>query len=488
MSGGKCKFETWEEVIVGFFEQKVQNIKSGHKCKLFSAREYIGKKEKEIETEKDEKKLQRAIKAKEKKEKEYDQLRKDAPSTEIRQWIDETSNKKINIGKRIVKATHVLKFTHGSSESEGLLLSTKENDLFLSTSSLKKDMTIDLAHNNGSLITISRFLSLSLRGKQIIDLILSDDICFLKPFSKNKSQLAYWQNGFGKLVEKREIKTADKAKQIYFPVSPLASAVDTRYHIIIPLFPSSLTDEINSIVTTLKYGDEQKQLNKVRKEKSPKFRKGLSEEFANLGVLLFGGKHPKNISMLNADRGGKSYLFQTQPPTWYSQLKPPIIKMSFFDVVLPYRVKEIVDFLREFLLRFQRIDLSIRDPKKKKWIDGWVDQIVDEVIIYAVSIQNLPAGWSDIENIRLKPAHQYFLDPYRDDEEFQKARKAVDWQSVICADFSKWLNGRLTGKEKQFTPQPEHTRIWTKRMEKELREHVQAIDWDIKYQNREKQV
>ena len=137
------------------------------------------------------------------------------------------------------------------------------------------------------------------------------------------------------------------------------------------------------------------------------------------------------------------------------------------------------------MIRFEKIGLSTRDPKKKKWIDGWVSNIIDEVLLYAASIQNLPSGWSNTENIKLKQEHQYFLDPYRDDEPFQKARQSTDWQAVICRDFANWLNKKLTGKDKKFTPQREHTGIWKDIMKEELREHMQLIDVDIKFQNRE---
>jgi CRISPR-associated protein Csy1 len=107
---------------------------------------------------------------------------------------------------------------------------------------------------------------------------------------------------------------------------------------------------------------------------------------------------------------------------------------------------------------------------------------------YTFSIQNLSPGWSNTQNIRLKREHQYFLDPYRDDEFFQKGRQSKDWQAVICNDFANWLNGELRGKDKKFTPQQEHTRMWKYIMEKELREHTQVIDTDIKFQNREQRV
>ena len=327
----KKDLETWESVIVDFFEHKVQNIKTGQKCKLFAAREYIEKKEEEIATEKDKKKLQRAIKAKEKKQKEYETLKKNAPSTEIRQWINYTSKRNIAIGKRIIKASHVLKFTHSSSEPEGILVNEKSDDLLLSTASLKKNLTIDLAHNNGNLITISRFLALFLKDDQIVDLIFNDDFCFLKPFASDDSQLKKWQEGFANLVEKRNIRTADKAKQLYFPITSDNVIEDNCYHLIVPLFSSSLSNEIYSIVSSLKYGIEQREIAKARKEETPKFRSGVSKKFPNLGELQFGGEHPKNVSMLNADRSGKSFLISTQPPSWENTHNPPIAKFSFFD-------------------------------------------------------------------------------------------------------------------------------------------------------------
>jgi CRISPR-associated protein Csy1 len=73
-------------------------------------------------------------------------------------------------------------------------------------------------------------------------------------------------------------------------------------------------------------------------------------------------------------------------------------------------------------------------------------------------------------------AHQYFLDPYRDDKTFQSARKASNWQAVVCQDFAHWLNQKLIGKEKNFTPQPFHTRIWIELLEQPLREHNTMIE------------
>ncbi|OQK16924.1 hypothetical protein AU255_03210 [Methyloprofundus sedimenti] len=488
MSEEARKLESWESVIVDFFEKKIAQ------SKLYKVREYIEKKDKDINSEKDIKKVEKLIKAKEDKQNELNELRIDAPSTEIRLWIDKASQTKIAKGKRIIKATHVLRFSHSSSLSDGFMLEEKSNDMILTTSSLKKTLTYDLAHNNGALITVSRFLALKLSEKLIIDLIIDGDYSFLNPFAENQEQLEKWSNGFDKIVEEREIKTADKAKQIYFPLikgDEQVSIDNINYHLITPLFSSSLTEEFFTIVSNLKFGKEQENIRKqlkVSNENSPKYHHKAYIDFPSLGIQKFGGAQPQNVSMLNKNRSGKSYLFSSQPSTWQSQLKPPIYKASFFDNFSTSHINEDINYLRDFLLRFERIDLSIKDPKRYAHLVRWVNSIIDEVLFYTASIQKLPPDWSATDKIKLKPEHQYFLDPYRAEKEFQNQRLSTDWQTIVCNDFARWLNNKLIGQEKKFTPQSGHTRLWKKLFEEPLREDVEAIKTEIKYNQQEKKV
>jgi len=480
------RLETWNDVIVDFFENRVAQ------SKLYKARDYISKKDKEIESEKDPKKLERVKKAKETKQQELGQLRKDAPSTEIRQWMNLTSQKSIAEGKRIIKATHVLKFSHGSSISDGFLADEKSNDTMLTTASFKKELTNDLAHNNGALITISRFLALKLSEKLIIDLILEGDFEFMNPFYKDQAQRDVWKGSFRNLVEQREIKTADKAKQIYFPLihSVSQAAVNNfNYHLIVPLFPSSIAEEIHATITDLKYGKDQKEVrackNSDSTKKSPKFHWKPCIDFPNLGIQTFGGAQPQNISMLNKNRGGQCYLFSSQPPTWQTRLKPPIYRKSLFDDFYNSVITTELNYLREFLLRFKQLDLSIKDPKRMRHLERWVTNIIDEFLFYVVSMQGLPSGWSDIKEAKLREEHQYLLDPYRMDKAFQSARRAKDWETVVCEDFARWLNRKLSGKDKPFTPQKEHTRLWRKLLETPLRELMEPIEIELKQRTRD---
>ena len=491
MSG---EFKTWEEVIVDFFETKIDNIQSGQKCELYKARKFVNDKNKVIKEEKSEEKLTQLIKSRDEKIKVLVSLRRSSPSTEISQWLDLNSIK----SGRIIKTTHVLKFSHSSSSAEGILLTQKSNDQQLTTSSLKKGYTYDMAHNNGALISVSRFLALRLSGKLIIDCIINNEFEFLKPFSKDKDRFKKWRQGFSDLVEERDIKTTDKAKQLFFP---LANKVlldakgepdKNNYHLISPLFPSSLAEEIYSVHADITYGESQASIKKQRNSKnsgnipSPKYHSKFHVELPNVAVQKFGGDYPRNVSMLNANRGGRCYLFSTQPPTWQSQLKPPADKKSLFHGGFnSAMIRDDIDYLRWYLLRFENFGLSVKSPERFKKIKESVENIIDVALLpYIANIQNLPAGWTNSENIALKPEHQYLLDPYRLNEDFQAARKASDWQTVVCDDFAWWLNNRLAGKDKKFTPQSEHRRMWAKLLKAPLREHNEIIDAELQFKSK----
>ena len=398
---------------------------------------------------------------------------------EIRDWIGTNSIKKIVTGKRIVKATHVLKFTHSSSNSDAFLLEKKSLDNVLSTASIKKELDIDIAHNNGALISVSRFLALKLNNKMIFDLIIDEEFSFLDAFKKNSKDLELWKTGFKNLIEKRTIKTLDKVKQIYFPVENCAK--NSIYHLLSPLFASSLQEEIKKSIVDRRFLDENKKIENQKNKENPLYYYKNSVSFPNIAVQIFGGEHPKNVSMLNANRSGKAYLFSSLPPTWESSLKAPIFNESVFET-MPYNIyiKDNIDYLIEFLIRFETVDLSIKDPKRLKHLNRWVTNIIEEVIAHFGAIQNLEKNWSKLDGIKLKKEHQALLDPYRDDKEFQGYFLSNVWQECVCQDFAQWLNNKLKAENKKFTPQIEHTKMWKDLMKDKLREDVEDLIFDVK--------
>ena len=343
----------------------------------------------------------------------------------------------------------------------------------LNTSSLRYK-SYDGAYPDARLSKIVKFMMLS-NGAMLSEEINNGNSAPLSMFATDRTELDRWMKGFQYNLNPSPT-TDSLAKQVYFPV-------ENNYHMLVVTKSSSL-------IHALFLNNFEKSVNSKR-TKLDKYKEQhhYNEETyqcpTNIGKVSTTLSQPQNISILNGKRGGRLHLFSCNPPTWQSQLKPPLYKKSLFNTFSHPSINVDIDYLRDYLLRFERIELSIKNPQRRKWIEKWVANIIDELLSYAATIQTLPPGWSNAENSKLKPEHQYFLDPYRDDEVFQNARKASGWQSVVCNDFSRWLNRRLVGKDKKFTPQPEHNRLWATLLEQPLREYNQMIEADSRFQDKE---
>lgn len=503
------EFETWEEVIVDFLQRKADTEEEKYLKEVIKNVSEHYKKQNyfdnaEIETFFDAKKnskdsSQLSLEFQQLKFKrmyDFDVKPNDLNQTELEEaysrrcieiaekydshaWISKASNDAASVSF----ATHVIKLTHSKIDSSSIydqIHSQKPG--VLATSDLKEKI-IDGAVAGNQFAPIFQFLELELKGDKLATIFADETNTILQQFTDNSDELELWNKGFKRALANNKLGSHFLAKQIYFPILQDNLQSAQTYHLLCHVKSSSLAHAIWQSLNE----NNQKTIRKKRDKKE--YSISQTGSFPHKACIQVTASNHSNASQLNGKRGGRLHLFNSQPPSWKSQMKPPVSQISFFQGgVNYYQIKETVDYLRDFLLRFQRIDLSIKDPKRKKWIDSWTSQIIDKVMVYAASIQNLPAGWSRSENIRLKREHQCFLDPYRDDEKFQMLREATDWQTVICADFAGWLNGKLKGRDKQFTPQPEHTRMWKELMKKELREHEQVIDWDIKELNKGKQV
>ena len=396
-------------------------------------------------------------------------------------WLSENFKNAGNVSF----ATHVVKLTHSKIDAPSLTdCIDEQNSSYLTTSALTTK-TIDGAVVGNQFAPISQFLELELDGVKLVDQLSKDDRIFeffLPLEEKDKiteELLKTWTQGFRKALDSGFPASHSLAKQVYFPVNDNINNVGRSYHLLCNVISSSLAQSIHENV----FDENQKNVKKAKGKE--RFSSEKLSRFVSRSTLGVTASNHSNASQLNAKRGGKLHLFSTQPPTWQTQLKPPIYRKSLFDDFSNSSINTELDYLRDFLLRFKKLDLSIKDPKRMRHLERWMNTIIDEFLFYVGSIQNLPSGWSDRQDIKLKKEHQYLLDPYRKDETFQSARHGSDWQTAIRADFAMWLNRRLRGKNKQFTPQKKHTHLWKKLLETPLREFMEPIEVELKQQARE---
>ncbi len=379
-------------------------------------------------------------------------------------WLTKNSEN----AKSVSFATHVVKLTHSKIDTPSFYdgITDKKNDQ-LTTSSLKNKI-VDGAVAGNQFAPIFQFLELELDGKKLASEFMDINNTVLQDFSESEEKLKEWSRNFNKSLATCQISAHPLLKQIYFPIG------GKSYHLLCNVKSSSIAQTIFE------------NMFKNNEESAKKLRK--KDKYSNVSVSWFTQKskisvtasNHSNASQLNGKRGGKINLFSTQSPTWQSKLKPPINKESMFDTYhYSSNTNDDIKYLVEFLLRYENIDLSIRDPERQKWLEKWATSIVDDFLFFVGNINNLASGWSAEKGVKLKIEHQYLLDPCRKDKEFQANRKDSDWQAVVVNDFSIWLNKQLKNKNEKFTPQEEYSRTWKKIMEQELREYNQIIEVSV---------
>ncbi len=152
------------------------------------------------------------------------------------------------------------------------------------------------------------------------------------------------------LVEKTlQPATHSRAKQLYWLVGN-DSSDDSAYHLLAPLYATSLAHAVYGVIQEDRFGDASKAARQARRER--KAHDGAFRDYPDLAVQKLGGTKPQNISQLNSERRGNNYLLSAAPPVWASrQLRSPRRLPSVFDRIYGARaeVRDMVRALSRFL-------------------------------------------------------------------------------------------------------------------------------------------
>ena len=381
-------------------------------------------------------------------QKQADLLRSEVERYLPANWLDDAAKR----AKQITLVTHAPKYTNGDAKGSGVLADvTLATGEYLCTASLSA-LNIDVV-GNAAALDVANLLLLEVNGEQLVDVLRRGDASPLSPFARDEMQLTDWLAGFRQALESGVLSSHKLAKQIYFPVG------EDSYHLISPLFASSLAQAQHERIEGQRFGEEAKTARVARKNREPHETDVI--DFPNLAVQTFGGTKPQNVSLLNSGRHGKAYLLNSQPPRWKSQDKPPADDQAFWRqygrLVYP-KIRELKSYL--LFVVDKESTLSIRDRRAELVAD-----LVSELHQLAARIQSQVAGWSLNTSLSITLAH--WLDPARDDKEFVEVRLRNDWQQGVGEQFATWLNRQLQNEQLQMKD-AEHS-IWRKLVERELK-------------------
>ena len=273
-----------------------------------------------------------------------------------------------------------------------------------------------------------------------------DAIDALSPYSANPTGLA--AELLFLLVSKRsKPATHARGKQVYW-LHGNSPSHDGDYHLLVPLYPASLVHQAYLQIHPARYGEENSAARKAKRDE--KAHQGVYQEYRDWAVQKMGGTKPQNISHLNSERRGENYLLASLPPhAWQSsQRYLPVNATSVFERAFCAR-----PVVRSTVKAFLAFLLSAPEPNRhtRQQVDEFLENLVDEVVIYAGEMQSQPVGWSLDERYEdLARPEKLWLDPERaelpDEMAFAQEWNRKEWPEQVGKRFANWLNAQLQGK------------------------------------------
>lgn len=345
-----------------------------------------------------------------------------------RTWLADAARR----AGQISLVTHAAKFTHSDAKGSSIYSETSAAEGYLSTAALP--VLLSDAVGNAAALDVAKLLQTEVGGDSLLACLRRGEHRPLRAFAESDAELAQWVEGFSRALAPAEPASHKLAKQVYFPV-------DGGYHLLNPLFATSLAHAVQSRIVEARFGDAAKEAREAWKAKRQHdapvvFYPGLAE-------MHFGGTKPQNISALNSARGGRMSLLSCRPPEWERQNSPPKGLRSIFAARGDFNrhARPVIGRVNALLDKSARYNVGqIRRAR-----ESYIDQLIDLLFAHVATLQQESwKGWT-LNNPDLPAHQQLWLDPWRgqSDAAFRAGREQGDWQKLVADDFARWLNQRL---------------------------------------------
>ncbi|MFD2111811.1 type I-F CRISPR-associated protein Csy1 [Thiorhodococcus fuscus] len=371
---------------------------------------------------------------------------------------------------QIQMATHILKGIHPDPK---VRVATNLNidpatlpDLTLVGSHVLRDeIDVDATGNgafNKKIYELYRLLQTQFDGRSVLDLLESGDVDAVAALSEDASQAQEIANKLTEIDTKRCTQAASHtlAKQVFWPLGNDPHD-DRDYHLLAPLYPTSLVHRVYQILQDDRFSEEAKAARQARKTSA--WHERTVHEYPHLAVQKLGSSKPQNISQLNSERRGDNYLLASLPPVWRSTTIKPLFNVeSLFNV---FRWRREVYAQTQNLRRFLEGDPA-SNQETRQYRDALIDALLDELIQFTAEVRTLDAGWSTDPQCKLLAAHRAWLDP-------QSNADLGDSIDAIASDFANWLNARL--REPLPMGDPEYL-YWRKLAREQLKDFSREVE------------
>lgn len=386
--------------------------------------------------------------------------------------------------REIQAVTHVLKATHPDARGSSLYAapSSLPQHAEIGTHALGQTHADDVV-GNAAALDVYKFLDkVEVEGQRLLHWMQADDQDLLSALHDDPTIAGEWIKAFKGLVRTGETPVSHQnAKQLYWNFSGEPTD-DSGYHLLQPLFSSSLAHAVHADICDARFGEDNKAARQARKEQ--KSHAGTYRDYRNLVVRKLGGTNPQNISQLNSKRGGENYLLASLPPIWnhdqprhFRHIDSALPRFWYYEGVQS-RIRALIELLQSN----PKPTMETRVTRER------IERALGESLAaFGLATQQLfTPGWTRDDDCQLPLCEQVWLDPERaelsirpdhaeEDRAFIAALQRQDWSDQVAHRFGNWLNDIL---HKQGLPvgEVEHAR-WA-------RQAIIDVAWPASMQRR----
>lgn len=354
------------------------------------------------------------------------------------EWLRDAAKR----SQQIKLATHIPKFTHPMAKASPIYFKSDKTDCNnLINSSCIRENYQDVT-GNAAALDVFAFLNQECGGEKLLNMVSRRSSVLAGAMSDNIDEAYEWIDSFSAISELKSPASHTLMKQVYFPLG------DGSYHLISPVFPTSLVHEIHEIVKDERFSDTAVAARKAHKNNDVN-ETGYKTFPALLYMYYYSGVRALNISFLNSlrsdsGRNGAGVLFASVPPNWRSKSLSSVNSESVFHGRFAYRpfVKELLNEIHD-LAKSNYDNFHIREGVK-----NLVKAMSYELADLSYEMLELPAGWSKNPECRLNYYEKLWLDPFSDAEGSREAYLSGKWCGEVAKRFARWLTKQIKDKNK----------------------------------------
>lgn len=344
----------------------------------------------------------------------------------LAQWLPDAARR----AGHLSMVSHPSKFSHPSAKTSAVIAQASlQADGYVRTGNVNYPLDV---FGSAASIDVYKFLALPLSdGKTVLEHLEQETALAQRLLSQAPSvPVSELTSQFLAIkASETQVKTDGLVKQVYFPV-------DGAYHLLSILTPSGMLTELKERIDAMRFSDASKEAREARKNQL--YHAQGFNDILDLTVTVYGGSKPQNISVLNNQNSGRSYLLPCKPPK-LDQRATRLPSRDFFKQTLFVR-----DFDVYFKSLFELMTLDINNMHIRDGIRKVLHKIVDEVMYRAFCVREFAGSWSQTEHYQALPkAQQLWLDAAL----LEKRSEDDEWQEVIAKALRQWLAGEIERRQ-----------------------------------------